>query len=124
MPIPSRRNLIAFVALALVLAQAAVAATPDQKTTTFPAKKFSPKHKAIDPANMDVSVKPGQDFYRYANGKWLEKNPIPPSESRWGSFSELACRANSVISDHRPVWTRSRGVSHEPPTQATLGSAR
>jgi putative endopeptidase len=45
--------------------------------------------KPIDPANMDTSVRPGDDFYRYANGTWLEKNPIPASESRWGAFAEV-----------------------------------
>jgi putative endopeptidase len=48
-----------------------------------PAKKF------IDPANMDTSVKPGDNFYRYANGNWMKNNPVPPSKSRWGSFDEL-----------------------------------
>ena len=45
--------------------------------------------KPIDPANMDTSIRPGDDFYRYANGKWMEHNPIPADESRWGSFSVL-----------------------------------
>ena len=48
-----------------------------------PAKKF------IDPANMDVSIKPGDNFYRYANGNWIKNNPVPPSEVRWGSFDNL-----------------------------------
>jgi len=43
----------------------------------------------LDTANMDKSVKPGDNFYRYANGRWLDKNPVPPSETRWGSFNEL-----------------------------------
>lgn len=43
----------------------------------------------LDTANMDRTVKPGDNFYRYANGRWLDKNPIPPSETRWGSFNEL-----------------------------------
>jgi len=47
------------------------------------------KRKPIDPANMDTSVKPGDDFFHYANGTWLKNNPIPPSESRWGAFSEV-----------------------------------
>jgi putative endopeptidase len=95
----SRRSSIALLALVLALAQAAAAATPDQKTTRFPARKLMPAHKPIDPANMDPSVKPGDDFYRYANGKWLEKNPIPPSESRWGSFSEVAERNSQILVD-------------------------
>ncbi|NBR83939.1 MAG: M13 family peptidase [Proteobacteria bacterium] len=34
--------------------------------------------------NMDPSVQPGVDFFTYANGGWLRRNPIPASESRWG----------------------------------------
>lgn len=45
--------------------------------------------KFIDPANMDVSVKAGDDFYRYANGTWVKNNPVPAKETRWGSFMEL-----------------------------------
>jgi putative endopeptidase len=39
--------------------------------------------KAIDTANMDFSVKPGDDFYLYANGNWLKNNPIPNGYSTW-----------------------------------------
>jgi predicted metalloendopeptidase len=44
---------------------------------------------AFDLKNMDTSVKPSDDFYTYANGTWLKYNPIPPEESRWGSFNML-----------------------------------
>jgi len=47
------------------------------------------KIKYIDPANMDQTVKPGDNFYFYANGAWLKKNPVPASKTRWGSFDEL-----------------------------------
>lgn len=47
------------------------------------------KPKYIDPANMDLSVKPGDNFYQYANGGWLKKNAIPASKTRWGSFDVL-----------------------------------
>ena len=46
---------------------------------------------------MDKSVKPGDDFYRYANGSWIKNNPVPADKSRWGSFSELAERNNYLI---------------------------
>ncbi|MES2278061.1 MAG: M13 family metallopeptidase [Bacteroidota bacterium] len=34
--------------------------------------------------NMDTTVKPGDDFFQYANGGWLKKNPIPAAYSAWG----------------------------------------
>lgn len=34
--------------------------------------------------NLDTTVSPGQDFFEYANGGWLKKNPIPPDQSAWG----------------------------------------
>ena len=43
----------------------------------------------IDPANMDFTVKPGDDFYTYAGGTWLKNNPVPAKETRWGSFNIL-----------------------------------
>src|ERR1700744_1428905 len=46
--------------------------------------------KFIDPANMDLSVKPGDNFFEYANGNWIKNNPIPAKETRWGSFGILA----------------------------------
>lgn len=45
--------------------------------------------KLIDPANMNLSVKPGDDFYEYASGAWIKNNPVPAKETRWGSFNEL-----------------------------------
>jgi putative endopeptidase len=47
------------------------------------------KRKFIDPANMDLSVRPGDNFYLYANGTWIKNNPVPPSKTRWGSFDKL-----------------------------------
>lgn len=45
--------------------------------------------KAIDPANMDTSVEPGDDFFRYVNGSWMKANPIPPEYTQYGAFHVL-----------------------------------
>ena len=41
-------------------------------------------------ANMDRSVKPGDNFFEYANGDWIKRTVIPPDRSRIGVFSTLA----------------------------------
>jgi len=42
---------------------------------------------AVD--NMDPSVRPGDDFYDYANGNWIKRTEIPPDRSRIGVFTAL-----------------------------------
>lgn len=46
-------------------------------------------YPAIDVSNFNNNIKPGDNFYMYVNGNWIKKNPIPPSETRWTSFSEI-----------------------------------
>ena len=63
-------------------------------TATEASAQYKPDEPAkrtvfIDKANMDLAVKPGDDFYTYANGVWLRNNPVPAKETRWGSFNEL-----------------------------------
>jgi putative endopeptidase len=44
----------------------------------------------FDAAGMDQSVKPGDNFYDYANGKWAKATPIPADKSNYGSFNLLS----------------------------------
>jgi putative endopeptidase len=48
----------------------------------------------IASANMDRSVKPGDDFYRYANGDWIKRTEIPPDRRRIGVFNTLGDLSN------------------------------
>jgi putative endopeptidase len=43
----------------------------------------------IDLAAQDKSVKPGDDFYRYVNGRWLATEKIPADQSSWGPLEAL-----------------------------------
>src|SRR5277367_951573 len=42
-----------------------------------------------DLANLDRSVAPCDDFYKFTSGGWLKNNPIPADRSAWTVFSEL-----------------------------------
>ncbi|MES2267991.1 MAG: M13 family metallopeptidase [Bacteroidota bacterium] len=48
--------------------------------------KFYAEHDVLI-NNIDKSVKPGDDFFKYANGAWLKKNPIPAAYSSWSIFN-------------------------------------
>ena len=53
--------------------------------------------------NLDTTVAPGADFYRYACGGWMENNPLGDQYARFGSFDQLAEtnteRINGLIED-------------------------
>ena len=54
-------------------------------------------HRGLDPANLDTSCAPCQDFYRYANGGWLARTALPPEYPSYGSFTELVERNNQTL---------------------------
>ena len=49
-----------------------------------------PATHGIAVVNMDRSVKPGDDFYQYANGDWIKRTEIPPDRGGIGVFTGLA----------------------------------
>lgn len=56
----------------------------------------TPAH-GVSVANIDSSVKPGDDFYRYANGAWLARTEIPADRGGIGVFSVLADRSSKNV---------------------------
>lgn len=54
-----------------------------------PAFASEPLFRANTPADMDLSVDPGVDFYRYANGGWLDKATIPADFPAWDTMTML-----------------------------------
>lgn len=51
----------------------------------------------IDLTAEDPSVKPGNDFYEYANGSWLDTYQLKPDEMRYGAFISLQYRAEDQV---------------------------
>ena len=61
-----------------------------QTEVTFP---------AIDLSNMDLSINPAEDFFRYTNNNWLKNNPIPEEYTTYGAFTEIDQRNEILIQD-------------------------
>ena len=51
----------------------------------------------IDLAAMDTSVKPGDDFYRYVNGKWVSSFAMPADKARYGVFDALRDKSETDV---------------------------
>ena len=86
------------------------------KPSTAPPPPAPPAAKigafGLDLADRDLSVKPGNDFYRYAIGKWMDNNPIPADRTVWGTFSQLDAESEK----------RVKGLIEALPAQAAPGS--
>jgi predicted metalloendopeptidase len=52
---------------------------------------------SLDSSNFDAAVPPGEDFFRFANGGWLDANPVPPEYGSWGSFREVHVRNEALL---------------------------
>ena len=76
-------------ALAAALAFVAVLATAAAPEAPVPIE--APRFGAwgFDLAGRDLRVRPGDDFFRYANGRYMDALEIPPDRSNWGPYSQL-----------------------------------
>ena len=92
-----RAALVASISL-FAINMPAFAQTAVTTQTTVTAPQFGTY--GFDAAGMDTSVKPGDNFYEYASGKWAKQTEIPSDKSNYGSFNIL-----SDLSE-----TRTRGL--------------
>ena len=53
----------------------------------------------LDMTNFDKSVRPADDFYRYATGGWQKLHPLPAAYSRYGSFDMLQENVNKQVNN-------------------------
>jgi putative endopeptidase len=68
----------------------------------------------FDLANLDKSVSPCDDFFKFADGGWLKANPIPPAYSSWGTFNILHDHNEDVL--HGILEEASKDKSAKPGT--------
>ncbi len=47
------------------------------------------KTVAINAEEIDTTINPGNNFYKYVNGKWMSENPIPAEYGQYGAFTVL-----------------------------------
>ena len=84
----------------LLAASAAVllaACSPATPTPAAEAPKATLGAWGIELANRDEAVKPGDDFFRYANGTWLANFKIPEDKARYGAFDELGVKSENDV---------------------------
>ena len=62
-----------------------------------PPVSAAPAPRGLDPLDMDRSAPPCGDFYRYADGGWLKRNPVPADYPSWGAFNELDERNRETL---------------------------
>src|SRR5690348_1383157 len=80
--------------IALVTASSPTAQTPADARLGTQASRSARVSPNVDVPGMDKSVRPGDDFFRYANGTWDRVTPIPADRSMWGIGSALAEKAD------------------------------
>src|SRR6185436_10740961 len=64
----------------------------------------------IDLAGMDTSVKPGDDFFRYVNGKWVDTTQIPPDRTSWGAFPILGDLSQARVKGIIESWAARKDL--------------
>ncbi len=83
-------------------------------STSGPTQKAAAPAAAVQPwgyelTAIDRSVKPGDDFYRFAGGSWMKQAQIPSDRVRWGSMEQLGAKAQA---DAKTILEELAGKQH------------
>ena len=73
------------------------ASSSDTPDTALASAKPELGDFGVDLSHQDPNTKPGDDFFRFANGKWLDEFELPADRSNYGSFSVLGDRSDERV---------------------------
>lgn len=94
--------LLRFVLVILAFSLLSACSPPEKKTEVLPPDPLV--------VNRDTTVRPGDNFFRYANGGWFDRNPIPASESSNGLWRLIGDTINAQVLQ---VCTRAAAATSE-----------
>ena len=69
----------------------------------------------IDKSNLDLTIKPGDDFYRYAAGNWMKTHPLDAEHTENGAFIDLYEKSQKQIQE------LILGFANKPQVKGSLG---
>jgi len=70
---------------------------PPGSAARLPQTVSAAEGHGFDLADLDTTCKPCQDFFRYATGGWIKRNPIQPEYASWGRFNALQNHNQEVL---------------------------
>jgi putative endopeptidase len=82
-------------------------------------RRMSDRTPYLDRTLMDLGTAPGVDFYRHANGGWLDGNPVPAEYPAWGAFLEIHVRNQDLL--HQLLQDAATATAPADPATAMVG---
>jgi len=78
-----------------------------------------PLKSGVELTGMDTTVRPQDDYYAYANGKWLQETEIPADQFGWGSYMTLR---DDSLTDVRAIVDEVAGDAADSEAAAKIGN--
>jgi putative endopeptidase len=99
-----------YAACAVLVLAAPMAAAQQPRPSYVPPERYGPH--GLDLAAMDPTAKPGDDFYRYAVGKWVDGTPIPPDQIALSASFDATLRTGAQLKSIVRSSSPSRGTTN------------
>jgi putative endopeptidase len=106
---------LALVSASLVCAAPLALAQDSSPAQPLQAMPYSP---SLDITNLDRSVDPCVDFYKFACGGWQKNNPIPADQASWSVYAKLANENQQFLWG---ILEEDAKATHRTPVQQKIG---